>query len=77
MIILTQDKKKLIDCSQVSVEKNFGGKKEAKFVITGIPRNLELMGFELGRFVDEESAMAELQDIYKAFEEGKNAYSIK
>ncbi len=77
MIILAQDRKHLVDCKVVSVEKNFGGKKDEKYSIQGQCGEAGLMAFNLGSYPDEKTAVDELEKIYTAFAEGAKTYMIK
>ncbi len=75
MLIMAQDKKRIIDCKIVEVTRNIGGSKEAKFVLTA-----STSGFGaiiIGSYPDEESAMAELEKIYAAFEAGAKVYKVE
>ncbi len=76
MIIFAQDKKSISDCLRVSVERNLGGGKEAKYTLVGMTHGTGVMAYNLANFPDEESAMAELQKIYTALAAGDKAYSI-
>ncbi len=75
MLIMAQDKKRLIDCKIVEVTRNLGGGKDAKYVLTASVGGFGAM--IIGSFNDEESAMAELQKIYAAFETGTKVYRVE
>lgn len=78
MIIFTQDKKGIVDCARISIEKNLGGKKDEKFLLIGwVSAISNLTTPTLGKYSDEDSAKAELEKIYEAFANGANAYQIK
>lgn len=78
MIILTQNKKSIIDCNRITIEKNIGGKKDEKFMLVGwVSAISNLTTPTLGAYPDEASAMAELEKIYSAFANGANAYQIQ
>ncbi len=77
MIILSQDKKTLSDCARVSVERNLGGGKEAKYILIGTLIGTGTFQYSLANFADEESAKAELQKICAAFAAGEKAYVIE
>ncbi len=78
MLIFAQDKKSIIDCSRITIEKNIGGKKDEKYLLVGWMSALSnLTTPTLGAYPDEESAMAELEKIYSAFANGANAYQIQ
>lgn len=78
MLIFSYDKKSLIDCARISVEKNLGGKKDEKFFLVGWGLGIaNLATPTLGKYPDEESAKAELEKIYEAFANGATAYEVK
>ena len=78
MIIFAQDKKNLVDCVRVSIEKNIGGKKNEKYLLIGWNSMASsLPPPTLGAYADEKTAMDELEKIYAAFESGAKTYSIK
>lgn len=78
MIILAQDKKNLLDCSRIAIEKNIGGKRGEKFFLVGYTSGIaNLTAPMLGAYPDMESAVAEVERIYEAFANGASAYQIK
>ncbi len=78
MLIFSYDKKNLMDCVRVSVEKNLGGKKDEKYFLVGWGMGIgNLSTPTLGKYSDEESAKAELEKIYEAFANGATAYEVK
>ena len=78
MIIFAQDKKNIVDCARITIEKNIGGKKDEKYFIVGRVRGVVMNPTStLGKFSDEESAMAELEKIYVAFEAGTKTYRVE
>lgn len=78
MLIFAQDKKSIIDCNRITIEKNIGGKKDEKFMLVGWGIGIaNLTTPTLAAYPDEASAMAELEKIYSAFANGANAYQIQ
>ena len=78
MLIFSYDKKNLMDCVRVSIEKNIGGKKDEKFLLIGWGYTVAALSTPtLGKYPDEESAKAELERIYEAFANGATAYEVK
>ena len=76
MIIFTQDKKNLVKCDKISVEKNFGGGKDAKYMLVGMG-GFNIGATTLGAYPEENNAMDELNKINAAFAGGANTYEIK
>ncbi len=77
MIILSQNKKDLMDCCRVTIEKNFGSKNEKYLLVGWVGAVPTLTTPTLGAYPDEESAMAELEKIYTAFESGAKTYRVE
>lgn len=77
MIIFAQNKKTLVDCDKISVERNIGGKKDEKYSLVGWVGATGLTTPTLGAYPDEKTAMDELEKICAAFSEGARIYSIK
>ncbi len=75
MLIMAQDKKRMVDCKIVEVTRNIGGGKEAKYVLTASTSGFGAM--IIGAYPDEESAMVELEKIYTAFESGAKTYRVE
>lgn len=77
-LILSQDKKTLGRFTYIFVKRNWGGKKNEKYVLvgdTGLIRLTETL--IIGRYESEEAAIAELKNIYSAVKNGDEAYSIR
>ncbi len=74
MLIFSQDRKKVVDCVNVGVTKNFGGGKEAKFCIIG-SAGFGTNGI-LATYADEKTAMDELEKLFAAFSEGAVSYRL-
>lgn len=76
MIIMTQDRKHIIDCTHIEVTRNLGGGKSGKYAITA-----STMGFAgivmLGTYAEEKNAMDELERIYMAFSNGEKCYTVR
>lgn len=78
MLIFSYDKKNLVDCARITIEKNIGGKKDEKFFLVGWGIGIgNLSTPTLGKYSDEESAKTELERIYEAFANGANAYQVQ
>lgn len=76
MFILSQDKKTLGEYLHVAVSKNYGGKKNEKYVLVGSSRLLFTQPV-LGRYPTEGTAIQELNNICAALANGENAYAVK
>lgn len=75
MLIFTKDRKRIVECSSISVSKSFGGGKDAKFVLSGSG----ITGLDaamLAAYPDEKTAMDELEKLFTAFENGAAAYRL-
>ena len=77
MIIFSQDRKELVDCCRVTVEKNLGSKNEKYLIVGWVGAVPTLTTPTLGAYPDKESAMAELEKIYTAFESGAKTYRVE
>lgn len=76
MLIFSQNKRQITNCETLAVTKNFGGKKEEKFVIVGsagIATELNGNGI-LATFPDEKTALDALEKVFTAFENGAKSY---
>lgn len=76
MLIFSQNKKQIMECRTLSVTKNYGGKKEEKFVIVGsagVATELNGNGI-LASFPDEKTALDVLEKVFAAFESGAKSY---
>lgn len=78
MLIFSQDKKRVMECTTLGVVKNFGAKKEEKYAITGTTGfSGSLDGnYTLALFPDEKTAMDELEKAFNAFAEGATSYKF-
>ena len=76
MIIMTQDRKHIVDCTHIEVTRNLGGGKSGKYAITA-----STMGFSsvvmLGTYAEEKEAMLELERLYMAFSNGEKCYTVR
>ncbi len=77
MIIFAQNKKDLVDCCRVTIERNLGSKNEKYLIVGWVGAVPSLTTPTLGAYSDEESAMAELEKIYAAFEAGAKVYRVE
>lgn len=73
MLIFSQDRKKILDCVSVSVTRNFGGGKDAKFSLVG---SSGIGTALLASYPDEKTALDELEKIFAAFEGGAKSYRL-
>lgn len=76
MLIFSSDRKKITDCISVSVQRNFGGGKDSKFVLLGYAGFGTSFDGILASYSDEKTAMDELEKIFTAFENGAKSYRI-
>ena len=72
MLIFSRDGKTIIKAKSLSVQKNLGGKKEEKYVITAWGG--ELSGVCVATFPDEKTALDALEKAFAAFENGAKTY---
>lgn len=75
MIVMSQDKKVIIDINGFCVERNLGGK-DKKFAIITIPTDNLATSRILGYYSEEKYAMEELQKLFEAMEKGDKTYTI-
>lgn len=75
MLILAQDKKRMIDCKIVEVTRNIGGDKNGKYALMASTSGFGAI--VIGAYPDEESAKAELEKIYTAFAAGATTYRVE
>lgn len=75
MILMSQDRKRIVDCVVAEVVRNLGGGKEAKYLITAGAAGINA-GHVLGGYADEKTAMDELEKIYNAMLAGEKAYVL-
>ncbi len=74
MLIFSHDKKNVVDARMLSVERNIGGGKDGKFMITA-----SVGGFGpavAATFPDEKSALDALEKAFRAFENGAVSYEF-
>lgn len=74
MIIFTQDKKNIVNACQLSVQRNIGGGKDGKYMITAFPEGLGSAA--AATFPDEKSALDALEKAFRAFENGAVSYAF-
>ena len=71
MIIMSQNRKSVMDCAKLKIEKNLSFGSGSKFAIVGTPKASALEGVEvLGEFADEKLAVAELERLMNAMSRG-------
>lgn len=78
MLIISQDRKRVMECTTLGVTKNFGAKKDEKYAIigtTGFSGALE-GSYTLALYPDEKTAMDELEKAFNAFAEGAASYKF-
>lgn len=74
MLILSQDKKSVIDAKLVQVQRNLGGGKDGKYMLVA-----SAAGFGsviVACFPDEKTAVDALEKAYRAFSEGAASCSF-
>lgn len=77
MYILSQDKKSLCDFCKLQITRNYGGKKNEKYVLIAASTRPATDFITLGHFASEERAMAELQSIFSALQNRESTYAVK
>ncbi len=73
MIVLSQDKTKLGEYKQFSVDKNFGGKKDQKYCIIGVASQSDVLGY----YATEKQAQDEFNKIFQEWKNGTAVYEMK
>lgn len=76
MLVFSKDRKKIADCVSVSVQRNFGGGKDGKYVLVGSAGFGTSYDGILASYSDEKTAMDELEKIFAAFENGAKSYRL-
>ncbi len=78
MLVFSQNRKTIIDCVSLGVSRNFGGKKDEKYVIVGTAGFGTAVNENniMALFPDEKSAMDELEKVFTAFAEGASSYKF-
>lgn len=74
MLILTQDKKNIVEVRQLSVQRNIGGGKDGKFAIMAFSEGLG--SAVAATFPDEKTALDALEKVFRAFEGGAVSYEF-
>lgn len=74
MIIFSQDRKTVMDCSVLTVDRSFGGGKDAKYAILG--RTGESVVTVMAAYPEEKNAVDALEKAYDAFAEGASSYKF-
>lgn len=75
MLIYSLDRKTILKASKLTVTKNYGGKKEAKWAITAESKG----GFQAvvaAVFTEEKNAVDALEKAFEAFANGAAAYKF-
>lgn len=73
MYILSSDGKTLIKTEKLSVQKNFGGKREQKYAIVAEGKT-DLIATVAAVFSDEKFAVDALEKAFRAFADGAKFY---
>ena len=76
MMIFSKDRKKMIDCTAISVERNFGGGKDGKYALVGSADFGTTSDGILAVYSDEKTALDELEKIFAAAENGAKFYRL-
>ena len=78
MILMSQNKKVIMECAKLIVEKNVSFGKGDKYAIVGIPTVSSLDGAEvLGTYAEEKLALDELERIMTALKSGETVNYMK
>ncbi len=77
MYILSHDKKVMMDVKILKIEKNFGGRKDAKFALVGTSDAKDAFPEVLHLYPTEEEALSEMHRIAAALDAGKTIYIIE
>lgn len=72
MLIMSYDRKTIIKAKRLEVSKNFGGKKDEKWVISAWAN--EFTTVTAAVFPDEKMAVDALEKAFRAFEDGTKCY---
>ena len=72
MLIMSYDRKKIIKARSLEVSKNYGGKKDEKWVISAAAN--EFTTVVAAVFSDEKMAVDALEKAFLAFEDGAKCY---
>lgn len=74
MLIYSQDRKSVADAKSLVVQRNLGGGKDGKYMITA---GLDGVGVVVAAaYPDEKSAVDALEKAYRAFADGAAAYKF-
>ncbi|MGN1339895.1 MAG: hypothetical protein ACI4WS_06350 [Oscillospiraceae bacterium] len=78
MLVFSQDRKRVMECTTLRVSRNIGAKKDEKYSITGSGVFNDSLDncYTLALFPDEKTAMDELEKVYNAFAEGATSYKF-
>lgn len=71
MYIFSLDRKTILKASKLSVSKNYGGKKDGKYVVVAESTG-GLIGEIAGVFPDEKTAIDALEKAYQAFADDRS-----
>ena len=73
MVILSKDKTKCAEYNRIIVQRNFGNGKDKKYALVGsVYHHLDV----LNSYPTKEAAVAELEKLYAAYQNGDRTYSI-
>ncbi len=76
MFVLSHDKKTLMEIAVLKVEKNFGGRGDAKFALIGTSGAENAWPATLAFYATEEEAITEIEHIMAAINAGNKIYTI-
>lgn len=74
MMIMSKNGKMIIKINSVQVEKNIGGPKDGKYILSA--NGGFGSGGILAQYADEKTALDELEKIYAAMSEGAKTYRV-
>lgn len=75
MTVLSQDKKTIFNGKSFTVERNIVGGKDKKYVIMGLNKDGSSVRV-LGYYVEEKTAVDELQKLFDALQRGEKTYAL-
>lgn len=75
MLIFTQDKKSIVKARTLQIQRNIGGGKDGKYMISACPEGVGAVVIAAA-FPDEKTALDVLEKAFRAFAGGASSYSF-
>lgn len=72
MLIFTQDKKSIVKARTLQIQRNIGGGKDGKYMISACPEGVGAV--IAATFPDEKTALDALEKAFRAFADGASSY---